>query len=268
MEKFYNLLASQSWAEILGLVKSEQAVLKNNGMEWETISNLLESEFIQYARKEKAVLISRLCADYIKLCVSGYISVSNTGLKQIESIGFSASLSQSESEAAAFSRLCSYDETALNFEKTSVKNINFEKYSKKTKFARTDWLMPLFKSNQELIFNQALKDVFPTYFIYPNVAVSNLFDFDLIKTHLSSFEREYFFKAIIDFVVYDPIDYTPKFFFEVDSVFHDSAEARIRDNKKNKIFEVAGIKLNRVRISSETLTEKYDFIKEIRKITA
>lgn len=86
--------------------------------------------------------------------------------------------------------------------------------------------------------------------------------------HLTSDERDYFFKAIVDFVIYDPVDYTPKYFFEVDSVYHDTAEATIRDNKKNTFFEVAGLKLYRVRLQSDSLTQKHEFIREIRALTA
>ncbi|ANZ10349.1 hypothetical protein WOC12_03925 [Vibrio parahaemolyticus] len=166
MEKFYTLLASQSWSEILGLVKTEQAVLKNNGVEWAQISALLESEFIKYAQNEKDVLVSALCSDYLKLQVSGYIGVSNEGLKQIESIGFEASLAQSESEAKNFSRLCSHNEAAMNYKVPSVKSkesLTSRTAPQKAKFARTDWLVPLFKSEQERAFNQALKEVFPNF---------------------------------------------------------------------------------------------------------
>lgn len=63
-----------------------------------------------------------------------------------------------------------------------------------------------FKSKLESEFYQALKNVFPTYFIYPNVALSNIFEFDKIQEHLGVNSKNYFFKAIIDFVVYDPTD--------------------------------------------------------------
>ncbi|PSB77840.1 DUF2726 domain-containing protein [Photobacterium damselae] len=271
MEKFYTLLASQSWSEILGFVKTEQAILKNNSVEWTQISGLLESEFIKYARIEKDVLVSALCSEYLKLIISGYISVSNEGLNQIESIGFEASLAQGESEAKSFSRLCSHNEIAMDYKVSPIKTkeqLKSKMAPSKSKFARTDWLVPLFKSEQERTFNQALKEVFPNFFIYPNVAVSNLFDFEVIKVHLTSSECSYFFKSIVDFVIYDPVDHMPKFFFEVDSIYHDTAEATIRDKKKNKFFDVAGITLHRVRINSDSLTQKYDFIREIRNIIA
>ncbi|MBD1571608.1 DUF2726 domain-containing protein [Aliivibrio sp. S10_S31] len=271
MEKFYILMGSQAWAEILVLVKNEQTQLRNNALEWKRISALLESEFIKYAGTEKSILIAKLCNDYIKLVLSGYLEISQSGIMQIESIGFKASLEQSESEALIFSKICNHYEEALNFQ-SSINTTKFEETSVSNKshssFARTDWLIPLFKSEQEEVFYEALKSTYPNFFIYPNVAVNNIFDFEQIKPHLQSSERDYFLKAIIDFVVYDPSDHTPKFFFEVDSCYHDSAEARIRDNKKNNIFNVAGIKLHRIRLNSDTLMQKYDFMQEIKLVTA
>ncbi len=41
MEKFYILMRSQAWAEILVLVKNEQPQLRNNDLEWKRISALL-----------------------------------------------------------------------------------------------------------------------------------------------------------------------------------------------------------------------------------
>ncbi|WP_429044668.1 hypothetical protein, partial [Aeromonas veronii] len=58
----------------------------------------------------------------------------------------------------------------------------------KPKAMRVDWLQPLFKSKLESEFYQALKNVFPTYFIYPNVALSNIFDFDKIQDREFNFE--------------------------------------------------------------------------------
>lgn len=109
--------------------------------------------------------------------------------------------------------------------------------SKVSVIPRLDWLAPLFKSSQELEFYQALKDLYPNYFIYPNVALSNIFNFDGMSEAISSKHQYYFFKAVIDFVVYDPSDFhVPKYFFEVDSHYHDNPKAKIKDQMKNDIF--------------------------------
>ena len=61
----------------------------------------------------------------------------------------------------------------------------------------------LFKSLQEKLFFEAVREAFPTYHPYPNVAVSCVIDYSSIKDMLIAEEREYFFKAIIDSVVFD-----------------------------------------------------------------
>ncbi|MFT5812493.1 MAG: hypothetical protein ACI9VT_000227 [Psychroserpens sp.] len=58
MEVFYNLLQNQSWGDILAKAKSDQINLKKNPTQWSNICSLLQSEFIKYAKNEKAVLVS------------------------------------------------------------------------------------------------------------------------------------------------------------------------------------------------------------------
>lgn len=106
----------------------------------------------------------------------------------------------------------------------------------------------LFKSKQEENFFHALRDAFPHYLPYPNVAMSCVVDLNAIREELTASERDYFFKAVIDFVLYDPLSgHEPLHFFELDSQYHDSEKARINDNLKNSIFNAAGIKLIRIR---------------------
>jgi len=119
----------------------------------------------------------------------------------------------------------------------------------------------LFKSKQEDNFFQAMRRAFPTFHPYPNVALSCILDYNAIKNELNSIEQEYFFKAIIDSVVFDAADkYQPIYFFEIDSDFHDSDKARKKDKIKNKIFEVANVKLIRIRSHSqgENTVDKFE----------
>lgn len=85
----------------------------------------------------------------------------------------------------------------------------------------------LFKSRQEQNFFEAIREVFPTYHPYPNVAVSCIIDYEAIKRNITPEERDYFFKAIIDSVVFDSINgYEPKFFIELDSHYHDNERTK------------------------------------------
>lgn len=118
----------------------------------------------------------------------------------------------------------------------------------------------LFKSKQEQHFFEAVRDAFPTYHPYPNVAVSCVLDFDAIKARLGQPERDYFFRAIIDCVVFDTKDgYEPKFFIELDSHFHDGQRAKENDALKNSIFNAANVKLIRIRAhqDSETTIQRF-----------
>ncbi len=94
----------------------------------------------------------------------------------------------------------------------------------------------------------AAREVFATYFVYPNVALSSLVDYDRLKAHRSGTERRYFFHARIDCVVFDQHDgYRPRFFFELDSPFHDADDRQMRDRHKNRILALAGQRLYRIR---------------------
>ena len=85
--------------------------------------------------------------------------------------------------------------------------------------------LSLFKSAQEAAFFHAVRTVFQTYTPYPNVALSSLIDFEAIRDHLSDDERAYFFKGIVDCVLFDPHDdYRPVHFFELDSAHHDDPD--------------------------------------------
>lgn len=118
----------------------------------------------------------------------------------------------------------------------------------------------LFKSPQEQNFFHALREAFPHYLPYPNVAMSCVVDLNAIREALTYEEMEYFFKAVIDFVLYDPMSgHEPLHFFELDSKFHESEKAKRNDTLKNSIFNAAGIKLIRIRSfeASETTVANY-----------
>lgn len=268
MEEYYKLMVEQKWSELFLKAKSEQVFLKKYKNEWDTVCGFLEKEFLRYAKNEKPVLIGNLCFQYIKLHIAGYVQLTDESRLEIENLGINAFEVQNSNELKSFLSICKF---AKKIEKSdSEEIIGSDKQSVENKlpsFPRTDWLNPLFKSNLENHFYEALKEVFPQFFIYPNVAISNIFDKDNIFPHLDEEQRNFYFKGVVDFVVYNPTDgYTPKYFFEVDSFYHDRHEQIIRDNKKNSIFKAASITLYRVRPFSDSLTTKHDFIVEIRKI--
>lgn len=106
----------------------------------------------------------------------------------------------------------------------------------------------LFKSQQEVAFFMAVREVYPTYFVYPNVALSSVIHFEAIREALTAEERQYFFRCLVDCVVFDQHDgYRPRFFFELDSPRHDGEAQQAKDRSKDRILSLAGQRLYRIR---------------------
>lgn len=131
--------------------------------------------------------------------------------------------------------------------------------------SKVDSSIGIFKSVQEYHFYKAIRDVFQMFLVFPNVALSAVIDFDKIKNELTSQEKSYFFKALIDCVVIDTEDnYKPKKFIELDSPYHDTGVQKEKDSMKDKIMAIAGQKLIRVRRVTYKEDEK-DFVRLIRE---
>lgn len=158
-------------------------------------------------------------------------------------------------------------------EKFNERQPKFVKHSQDTELIVTenkniseiDSSIGIFKSIQEYHFYKAIRDVFQMFLVFPNVALSAVIDFDKIKNELTSQEKTYFFKALVDCVVIDTEDnYKPKKFIELDSPYHDTEVQKEKDAMKDKIMAVAGQKLIRVRRVTYKEDEK-DFVKLIRE---
>ncbi|MEZ0542659.1 DUF2726 domain-containing protein [Fibrella arboris] len=129
-----------------------------------------------------------------------------------------------------------------------------------------DSTISLFKSGQEYEFYRAVREVYSTYLVFPNVAVSALVDFEQVKPFLDQSERNYFFKALVDCVVFDAENsFKPFKLLEIDSIYHDSKEQQVKDRMKDKIMAKAGQKLIRIRIKSRM--SETDLTSLIREVT-
>ncbi|WPF86979.1 hypothetical protein WEU38_09105 [Cyanobacterium aponinum AL20118] len=130
-----------------------------------------------------------------------------------------------------------------------------------------NYVRSLFRSNQEIEFFMVVREIYQMYVVYPNVALSCVIDFNKIKDNLAQEERDFFFKGIIDCVVFDQHqNYIPVKFFELDSHYHDSFEQQKKDNYKDHILSLAGQKLYRIRKSSNE-QGRQEFMKLIRELS-
>ena len=132
--------------------------------------------------------------------------------------------------------------------------------------AAQDYRITLFKSCQEKQFFQALVNNFPSYNVFPNVAISCLLDREALKPLLTTDEHKLFFTGIVDFVIFDRAqDLLPVHFFELDSPHHDTESAQQCDQAKDGIFLKAGVTLHRIRKMDREVTER-EFTLLIREL--
>lgn len=138
--------------------------------------------------------------------------------------------------------------------------------TKNRDIAEIDYTISLFKSKQEIDFFMAVRELFQMFIVYPNVALSCIIDFEKIKGELSQEEKAFFFRGIIDCVVVDQHNnYKPIHFFELDSIYHEASEQKIKDEYKDKILALAGKTLFRIKGNS-TDQGSVNFLQLIREI--
>jgi len=161
----------------------------------------------------------------------------------------------------------------IEYEKINPKELKHTtddiiKVSENTNIQKVNHTISLFKSKQENEFFYAIREYYPNYFTYPNVAVSCIIDYQKIKDNLTREEKDYFFKAIVDSVVYEQTDdnFIPKLYFELDSIYHDTPNQKLKDEMKNNFFSLAGQKLIRIRSKIDANLVRNDFKKLIKEL--
>jgi tetratricopeptide (TPR) repeat protein len=106
---------------------------------------------------------------------------------------------------------------------------------------------PIFDHKQEYTIYKLLLEQFPNHLVFPNTALSAIFQYDGMKELLSYEEFQYFLMSRVDFCIVSTANYLPIIAFEIDSHYHDIPKQIERDQKKNRIFQVGGVPLLRLR---------------------
>jgi hypothetical protein len=105
----------------------------------------------------------------------------------------------------------------------------------------------IFKSKQERIFFFALRNCFPTHYIYPNIALSTIINSTITDSILVGSEKQFFYNTTVDFIVVDQFnDFKPVFAVELDSEWHRFSNQSDKDKTKNKILKAVGLPLYRI----------------------
>jgi very-short-patch-repair endonuclease len=105
----------------------------------------------------------------------------------------------------------------------------------------------IFKSKQERLFFLALRNCFPLFYIYPNIALSTIINLIAVEDILDGKEKKFYYNTTIDFVVIDQFnDFKPMFAVELDSEWHRLNNQQSKDEIKNKIIKQAGLPFYRI----------------------
>jgi len=276
-EKIYQLIFRKSWAELLSLVYSYHVAVSSDPT-LEQAVNLFKSEFfsqVNTEHNEEDVIAS---LEYLRLLhMEKKFSLTKDEFREVISALVKNKVERNQMGLAyECAKSCPEDEfckSVIEKYEASLPKLVAHSQSDRIKVtenrsvSQIDCTRTLFKARQEFEFYIAVREVFQMYVVYPNVALSCVVDFKKIKPHLTQAERDFFFKGIIDCVVFDYHDdlYKPIYFFELDSAYHDEERQKVKDAYKNRIFEVAGKKLQRIRAVNSNLG-RTDFVRLVREL--
>jgi hypothetical protein len=225
-EEMYNKISSRQWMDFLDLLYQHKNEIPHNPVIQQAI-NVFIGEFLKQINSD-TIEVHLRPLEKIFLLHSGKLYKFNE--KEINNVVTYLLEHYSQNNLKKAYNL-SLDWTQLSISKSIIEEyektrpikvvhnqINSVQVTHNPNISIVDYSIPLFKSNLEYEFFMALVETYPNYSTYPNVAVSCLLDFDQIKKSLTSSQKEYFLKSILDCVIFDPRNkYTPKFFFEIDS---------------------------------------------------
>jgi len=110
----------------------------------------------------------------------------------------------------------------------------------------------VFRSKQERTFLRALSLRFPGLTALPNYPLDQIADFEKLQVVLDPAAIRYGRKCRLDALLVIPDEGDPVAAFELDSHHHDSAEAQWRDQMKDRLLQVVGIPLFRLRAQENT----------------
>ena len=276
-EDIYQLLAKEEWASLLSFVWQNPNLIDSDPIIKHAITTCELVFFTNLENEENKVKHMRTLETFYILHTERKHQLSQDKFRivivELVKLWRNKDLKQAYTRAKHFSNDDLCREVIKEYEDSIPKQVSHSQsriiqVTENKNISKIDGRRMLFKSFQEREFFGAVIEIFRMFTVYPNVALSSIIEFNSIKDALSSAERDFFFKGVVDCVVFDHHNqlYEPRFFYELDSIYHDNSEQKQKDTYKDNIFSEAGQKLYRIRRIGES-QNKGDFIKLIRDIT-
>lgn len=273
-EEIFKSIYSKEWKKIISFLSKESKSVASETLYHHALS-VFEQEFINSISSGSFVSANTLS------CIEDLYMLHCSNLYILEKNSFEAIIAQLIEHSTSLDVKYKYALTCPNmdisktiiheYEMNNGKKVSHTQ-SPKIDVVETqtieneDCRICLFKSSQEMDFFYALRSAFETYQIYPNVSMSCLIDYEKVKDKLTQEECNFFFKSVIDFVVFDQAEgFFPIYFFELDSIYHDSKRQKHNDGLKDSIFSKSGIRIYRIRKNDSNVSVQ-EFTKMIREI--
>lgn len=263
-EEIYRLLREEKWNELIDIFYKKKDLIHSDVLLKQSLEISL-NEIVEKTKKENTDKCFLNALETIWLLDSGKFIKLNDNQREAFIVAIALGSKETLEKSYQFAKLCPENEICKSiineFEKSNPIKINHSQSNTieivvNNEINDVDFSKTLFNSSQEVEFFIALKRVFSTFQIYPNVALSSIFEFEKVKDFLSSKEKDFFLKTTIDFVVFEPFrNYFPLYCFEIDSIWHDTKEQKEKDLIKDKIFSISGKKLFRIRKRKESIDE-------------
>ena len=227
-EEIYRLLQSENWKELFDVFYKGKDLIKTDTL----LSQALETTLSVITDKAMRLDENKDFVDNLEIILlldaGRFISLND---QQKEAIIIAIVNGKKDNISYCYLYAKNYpnneicNRLILEYEKNLPKELNHSQihdlivYENKEIVESHDYRKPLFNSLQEVEFFLALKRVFDSYQIYPNVGLSCILDFEKIKNSLTTKEKDFFLKTSIDFAVLEPFrNYFPIYFFELDSL--------------------------------------------------
>jgi len=275
-EQVYQFLVKKKWSELVDLLHAYYKVIPSDYLladAFKTVESELIRNFDEFQKDEKFErnLSNLYLIHFGKLYLFSDETVNKLIVELARLYDKKGDIEQAHYYAAKLPQDKFCASIIEKYSKTLPKVVEHSQSQKirvteNKNVSATNHTVSLFKSPQEHDFFMAVRDVFPMFMVYPNVALSTLINFDEVQSLLSSNEKNYFFTAVVDCVVFDQHkEYIPIYFFELDSSTHDNESQHKRDNMKDNILAAAGQKLYRIRKLSHSQGQK-EFMKLVSEV--
>ena len=275
-EYIYKLVLRKEWAELLDYVHKHRAITEADELINSALRTFEEEFFIELDKGDRANQGEELLTKLFLLHRGRIFSLSESHFIQVV-VRLVSLYNQRQNIQLAYEMAKLFPNepicrsTIQEYEATLPQTL-IHSQSKKidviqnSNISANNYSTSLFKSSQERYFFFALRRIYPRYDVYPNVALSSIINYKEIEQSLTKEEKDYYFKGILDSVVFDQFDdYRPLHCFELDSLYHNSIEQKLKDNYKDKILASAGLKLFRIRGIAGNPSES-EFMTLIREI--